>query len=382
MTHEACSSQGLALEPISAAQIAAGGLNQARLLVVPGGYSSLKKAALGQSGTQAIRDFIERGGLYLGFCGGAGLALSVPDGLGLIKLGRAQGSQRLPGLSGSVRVRVEPRAEKHHLWRGQDQPSLFHVWWPGQFQEPSSPEIRVLARYQEAGPELYIADLEVNQTDPAHWPGLEAAYGMALDPDCLWGQPAAISARLGKGRLLLTYLHLDTPGCQAGARALRSLWRHWLGDDAMNEPAPPAGPSPQAERTSALANKARELWDLGGELGLWQPRHPAMPRWRRGARGLEFWSLLRLCEAMAVAMPSTQDADPIIANLATALEPVFKDGPAVLRAQAARLAGGEPEPRAAKIEAAWFPAPRRVGSDLATGLEALEDGLLKGLGSR
>jgi glutamine amidotransferase-like uncharacterized protein len=382
MTHEACSSRGLALEPISATQIAAGGLSHARLLVVPGGYSSLKKKALGRRGAQAIRDFVEHGGRYLGFCGGAGLALSVPDGLGLVKLGRAQGSQRLPGLSGSVRVRVEPGAEKHHFWRGQDQPGQFHVWWPGQFQEPSSPEIIVLARYQEAGPDLYIADLEVNQTDPSHWPGLEAAYGMALDPDCLWGQPAAISARLGKGRLLLTYLHLDTKGCRAGELALKSLWRRWLGDDATRRPAPPAEPGPQTERAAALANKARELWDLGRELGLWQPRHPAMPRWQRGARGLEFWSLLRLCEAMAVATPSTQDAEQIIADLETALEPVFKKGPAVLWVQAARLVGREPEPRNAKIEAAWFPAPRRVGSDLAAGLEALEEELLKGLSSR
>lgn len=379
MTYEACRARGLALTPLSAAQVAAGGLAGARLLVVPGGWPALKKKALGQAGARAIREFLEQGGRYLGLCGGAGLALGVEPGLGLVKLGRAPKGQRLPGLSGPVRAAPAPGAEQHPLWQGQAQPGRFHVWWPGQFAEPRSTDIQVLARYQGPDPGLCIADLGVNQIDPAAWPGLEAEYGMALDPARLWGQPAAISAQLGQGSLLLTYLHLDTPGCPAGAQALTSLWTHWLGEDAVAAPASQAGPP--HPRLADLADRAQALWDLGRSLGLWQPRHPAMPLWRRGARGLEFWSLLRLSEAVAQAAAGSPDAEEIPEGLEQVLKPVFRDGPAVLRAQAARLAGQEPEPRAAKIEAAWFPRPRRVGGEVAVALEALETGLFALLAS-
>ncbi len=375
MTLEACAARGLALTPISAAQIAAGGLAGARLLVVPGGYASLKKEALGRNGAHEIRRFVEQGGRYLGLCGGAGLALSVPDGLGLVKLGRAQGAQRLPGLSGEVLVRPARGQGEHSLWQGQKNPSCFHVWWPGQFAEPESPEVKVLARYQGPGPDLCVADLMVNQTDPADWPALEAAYHMALDPDCLWGQPAAIRAKLGRGRLLLTYLHLDTMDSESGGQTLMNLWQGWLGDGAQVKTQKAMEPKRLNQRAAHLASRVRELWDLGRELGLWQPRHPIMPLWRRGARGLEFWSLLRLSQAVAEAAGQDPETEQVLAQLEDALGPVLRNGPRVLRAQAARLTGEEPEPKGAEIEAAWFSAPRRVGGDLAKALGTLEAGL-------
>ena len=49
------------------------------LLVVPGGNARLKALALGEAGRAAVRAYLERGGSYLGFCGGAGLALSHRD---------------------------------------------------------------------------------------------------------------------------------------------------------------------------------------------------------------------------------------------------------------------------------------------------------------
>ncbi|MEW5914133.1 MAG: BPL-N domain-containing protein [Thermodesulfobacteriota bacterium] len=372
-TYQACRDLGLALRPISAADLAAGGLAHARLLVVPGGWSPLKLQALGPAGAAAIRDFVAAGGTYLGLCGGAGLALSVEHGLGLVNLGRAAEGQRLPGLSGPVLAVPEPASADHPLWQGQARPGLFHVWWPGQFAEPASPDIEVLARYQRPAPGLCIADLQVDQIEPAAWPQLEAAYGMALDPACVWGQPAVIQARLGRGRLLLSYLHLDTPGCPAGAQAMRSLWQHWLGDEAAAATAPQAGPPHPG--LADLAGQAQALWNLGQDLGLWQPRHPAMPLWQRGARGLEFWTLLRLCRAAAQAAEAPE-ADEITEGLERVLAPVFEHGPAVLRAQAARLAGQEPEPTADQIEAAWFPRPRRTGGELAEALRTLEDGLL------
>ncbi|MDL2313587.1 biotin--protein ligase [Desulfovibrio sp. OttesenSCG-928-C14] len=49
------------------------------LLLVPGGSARHKAEKLGPGGLDAIREYVSGGGNYLGFCGGAGLALSPPQ---------------------------------------------------------------------------------------------------------------------------------------------------------------------------------------------------------------------------------------------------------------------------------------------------------------
>ena len=352
MALEAAWQRGLALEPISAAQVASGGLEGARLLVVPGGWSSRKKKALGGQGSQAISEFIRQGGVYLGFCGGAGLALSVDDGLGLVPLDRASGAQRLPGISGPVMIAPPPEAQAHPLWQQAEPLASWPVWWPGQFNEPHHPGVTVLARYH--GP---TEDMRLS--------------GPPQDPATLWGQPAVIEARLGRGRLLLSYPHLDTPGEEAAGLALERLWRAWLGPEAQAPPKPPPRtPSPALGR---LAARCADLWDQGQALDLWQARHPVMPLWQRGARGLEFWELARLSGALA-AWAGDDAADQ---ELAQALEPLLAHGEAVLQAQADILAGQEPEADGAEILAAWFPRPRRTGGDWASARDMMEKALLR-----
>ncbi len=86
------------------------GGDAAPLLLAPGGNARLKARALGEQGRQAIRDYVAAGGRYLGFCGGAGLALSqrrAQDGLGLCPWSRAPYPERLHHLiSGHARMRV------------------------------------------------------------------------------------------------------------------------------------------------------------------------------------------------------------------------------------------------------------------------------------
>lgn len=352
MTLEAAWQRGLALEPISAAQIAAGGLDGARLLVVPGGWSARKKKALGPAGAEAVAEFIRQGGIYLGFCGGAGLALSVTDGLGLVALERASGAQRLPGLSGPVLISPCPEAQGHPLWQQGEPLASWPVWWPGQFNEPNDPAITVLARYH--GP---TEDLSTSVPP--------------LDPAFLWGQPAVIEARLGQGRLLLSYPHLDTPGEEPAAQALERLWKAWLGPQAHARPK--TSPQPPSPALGRLAARCAFLWDQGRTMGLWQPRHPAMPLWQRGARGLEFWELARLSRAVAV----WAEDDSLDEELEQALEPILADGEAVLQAQADLLAGQEPQAQAAATMAAWFPRPRRTGGDWASAQDILEKELLR-----
>ena len=84
--------------------------NRAALLLVPGGNARLKAAGLGEAGRTAIRRWMEAGGNYLGFCGGAGLALShaaPQDGLGICPWSRAGYPERLHHLiSGHTQARM------------------------------------------------------------------------------------------------------------------------------------------------------------------------------------------------------------------------------------------------------------------------------------
>jgi hypothetical protein len=371
MALEAHEALGLPLLPIGAAEVAAGALAGARLLVVPGGWPALKAQALGPAGARAVHEFVASGGVYLGFCGGAGLALSEPDGLGLVELGRCRGGGRLPSLSGPLWVRPAPGAEDHPLWRHIAAPAIFQVWWPGQFQHNPEEVARVLAMYQAPAPGLCSADLRVDQVAEADWPAREREYGIHLDPRRLAGRPVVIEARHGRGLALLSYLHLDTPGDPAGSRALANLWRHWLGV----EPGPTAPMVTAAGRAAELAGRADTLWRLGIGLGLWQERYPLMPLWRRGVRGLELWTLARLASSLASRLGGDEESQALLDPVAAALEPVWRQGQAVLEELARGLAGGEGGAEAGPAQV-WFPTPRRVGGDLARALACLEWALL------
>ena len=56
--------------PIDSKMIRAGALDQADLLIMPGGRSPLIAKMLGAAGAQKIRDFLLRGGSYIGTCAG------------------------------------------------------------------------------------------------------------------------------------------------------------------------------------------------------------------------------------------------------------------------------------------------------------------------
>jgi hypothetical protein len=225
---------------------------------------------------------------------------------------------------------------------------------------------------------MYSADLEVNGVSPQEWEGLEQDYGMRLNPASLQGLPAVIQASYGKGTVLLSYLHFDTPGDPNGKKVLQNLWQTWLGQEPRvlgMQPKPPlSGP---ARTAAALGDQAQALWDQGRRLGLWRPRHPAMPLWRRGARGLEFWTLLRLTGALSGLISSHPSTKVILEHLQEVLSPVFDLGPGVLSAQAARLENKEPEKAGKAAEQRWFAEPRRVAGELALALKALEATLLQ-----
>lgn len=172
------------------------------ILLVPGGNARQKALALGSAGRAAIRKWVAQGGLYLGFCGGAGLALSDSSAsLGLCPLQRARFEKRFYHfLSGHVIARTDKNAILS-----------LPVWWAGRFAYSLSPSLSILARYLSPGPDLWLADLPISKVPAAFLSSWAKAKN--LDPDLGFpeGEPLLIKGGFGRGNYILSYAHLETP---------------------------------------------------------------------------------------------------------------------------------------------------------------------------
>lgn len=199
------------------------------VLIVPGGSGRQKANLLGETGRENIRAFVAEGGNYLGFCGGAGLALE--DGLALCPWGRDFYNGRTEHrISGHIYCDV---FADEFIPQGMEKACL-PVWWPGRFQEPAEEEIalcpekgkvRILARYREIGPDLYTHDLPINSLPPDTLEDWENVYGIRLRPKLLDGQPAVIAGTFGKGSYVLSYSHLETPNSPDASAILAHILR-------------------------------------------------------------------------------------------------------------------------------------------------------------
>jgi len=174
MAYRALKGLGLPFDLIKAEDIKTGALNEYKMLFVPGGWASNKSKALGDSGLKAIRGFVENGGNYLGFCGGAGLATEAKGGIGLLNVRRRPTRERVPSFSGRIGLHLN----EHPIWNGitaggSDQrsvfskkptagprppvqvdsglPPVFHAWWPSQFIVEDN-RVKTLAAYNAVLP--------------------------------------------------------------------------------------------------------------------------------------------------------------------------------------------------------------------------------------
>jgi hypothetical protein len=302
------------------------------LLIVPGGWARGRALRLGPAGLAAIRDFVAGGGNYLGFCGGAGLALTSPGGprtgesLGLCPWGRMGFAGRLQHfLSGDVRLDLAASADTSATGasaHGGLIPSgaaetLAQVWWPAQFA-PSSDKndgVQVLARYSGLGPDFWVADLALSRFPEEALSDWENLYGLQVRPDFLSGRPAVISGRFGQGRYVLSYPHLETPDSPQANAWLAHILCELAAEDC---------PGPLARKTSTpawsvgaqaaqwadptlLAAKAalEEAIHLGQEHLLLFWRNPWLLGWRRGVPGPGINSVYALvCEALECPPPA------------------------------------------------------------------------------
>jgi len=286
---------------LSAEEIAGGALDRHRVLLVPGGWAAHKVRALGEAGKTRVKQFVQSGGSYLGLCGGAGVALSSPPSLGLVTLKRMPLSERLPNASGEIWIQGAP---DHPLWEGLPLALPVSIWWPSQFMDKQVPESLCLATYKAPGAGFLVADLSLSdlQHTMVPWKEWERIYGINLNPARLLGHAAMMEAMSGKGRLILSYPHLETPG-DVWANRLFSRCLQYLDKEASqhvfrncveeNAPARPlARPGKETVKHIADAKEAADaLIDFGERHLLWQWRLPWLLNWRRGIRGLEYGTL-------------------------------------------------------------------------------------------
>ena len=305
---------GLPFRLVRGEEIARGLLAEARpaALIVPGGRARGKAEALGAAGIKAVRSYVRDGGVYIGFCGGAGLGLSGGEGLGLCPWRRGGFTSRLEHfLSGHVRLEL---AHGHEFVpQGLDGGILAPVWWPAQF-EPHDSDIEVLASYREPGPDFWVADLSLASVPAEVQEDWQNLYGIHLAPEGMAGRPAVIAGRLGQGRYVLSYPHLETPASRQANAWLAHILGRVLDTGAPGEPLPAwdlaARPvrwnDPSLVRAAALFE---DIISTGQEHFLLFWRNPWLLGWRRGIPGSaidSLYALSRECLA-AEATGAAQD---------------------------------------------------------------------------
>ncbi len=226
----------------------AGGLLSRRppaLLLVPGGNARHKAQSLGAKGLQAVRAYVEEGGRYLGFCGGAGLALTwegLPPGLGLCPWRRAGFEDRLQHfMSGHLHVSLPAQHKKRAELVPPDLPELpcLPVWWPGRFLAEEHEDITVLAVYERPAKDFWLADIPVDDLPPDAFAAWQDVYGLPFNPAFLAGQPCLLYGNFGKGAYILSYSHLETPDSPHANRWLAHLLHRFAGICPKRERIPP-----------------------------------------------------------------------------------------------------------------------------------------------
>ncbi len=303
MAHRALKKTGIPFDLITAREIARGDLDHYEVLFVPGGWAGDKSRSLGEEGRKMIDHFVRCGGRFVGFCGGAGLALDVEEGLSLVPVRRMPTKERIPNFSG--KIRVSPSDLKHPLWQGMSAPHFFCAWWPGQFllDREKVGRVRIVARYEEPGPDFYVADLKVEDlvTGSQDWETWEELYGIRMNPERLRGEPAMLEGACGAGKVFLSYLHLDTPDDPEGLRALHNLFTRWAfvrgerggrKESGLQDAEWVRVRQDALELLDALEKAGEELIALGRRNYLWFWRKPYLLQWRRGVRGMEYGIVL------------------------------------------------------------------------------------------
>lgn len=292
MARKALLKAGLPFDLVTARAQIRESLEDRPFVFVPGGWASNKLDSLGEGGVSVLLDFVNSGGNYFGICGGAGLA--TKEGIGLVRINRKPTSKRVPSFSGKIEIRVE----RHPIWEGIKRPFCFYVWYPSQLMA----EDGVIARFLRPSTSSFSSDLCVGDyggQGSIQWEDLEREYGINLDPKGLMGEPAVIEGSHGKGRVLISLLHWDTPFDTKGLLVLKNVWRYLGAPQGQNKSISPKKGKRPIKEVQRLFRATKELIELGKRNFLWYWRNPFLLSWRRGVRGLEYSTLFVLIKELS-----------------------------------------------------------------------------------
>ncbi len=263
------------------------------LLIVPGGSARLKASSLGARGQEKIRDFVVKGGKYLGFCGGAGFALSSKEGLGLCAWKRSTISDRLlHHISGHLYVNPSanpliPLLEKAKM--------LVPVWFPGRFAAEDTKDIEILLRYIKPSSDFYMSDLPITLFNEEYQQESIDLYGASLDPKVA-DEPVAIQGKYGEGEYILSYAHLETPASPFANQLYFNILSHFTSLPIIEKIVPNLElDSLDVLWEDKILDKAclelQNLMKLALELNMLFNRTSWLDGWKQGMQGVQFANL-------------------------------------------------------------------------------------------
>jgi Uncharacterized conserved protein len=292
---------------LRASEIASGILERDRpsLLLVPGGSARHKAVSLGRQGIAAIREYVRGGGRYLGFCGGAGLALTWDgpvEGLGLCPWQRGRFDDRLQHfMSGHLHMALASSKELAPLVpQAMPESPLLPVWWPGRFAAERHSDVIILASYERPAGDFWLADLPIADLPPDTFGVWRDLYGLSFTPSFLAGQPCVVYGRHGQGEYVLSYSHMETPQSPHANRWLAHLFET-LGGVHPAQALVPEWPSHgRSERwedpvLTAMNENLDAVLETGVKHGLLFRRTDWLLGWRTGIPGANLnnlWSAL------------------------------------------------------------------------------------------
>ncbi|MEN9361292.1 MAG: hypothetical protein RL095_2827 [Verrucomicrobiota bacterium] len=170
---------GLRVELVGAKEIKSGVLAQVEVLVIGGGNATPQTEALGEEGRQIIRDFVAAGGGYFGICAGA--CTGAGNFIG------PDPKRIYPSLS-LIPIR----------FKGTDLHKDVMLEW----KALGGKEHRLEAADLSGGPWFIVPENDPAISIWSRFQSNEEGYPLA-------GVPAVISARFGKGRVVLTSTHCE-----------------------------------------------------------------------------------------------------------------------------------------------------------------------------
>ena len=190
---------------VDAEMIRAGALEGQDLLVMPGGDSRSEKRDLGPEGARRIKEFLRRGGNYVGSCAGCCLlmdsVMDAPRGIGIIPYHRT-------GSKGGYMMQVKVNAAG---------------------AKALGIEAKTYTVRYHGGPVLEPSTNSIADADFAIWGTYDADFGKPGSKPEMLGRGAMVGGTYGKGRVFAFTVHPENfPGTR---ELLRGAFRYALGHD-------------------------------------------------------------------------------------------------------------------------------------------------------